>query len=146
MWVQPLASLRGLRIWRCDELRCRSQTWLRSGVAVAMAVAGSCCSDSTPSLGTCICPGCGPKKQNKQTNKQKADRQKKMNLTYNQLKTAFNQEPLGSQRALFMVLEYGSSPGNTRGRRRGSAFGKICSGLLRSLGTLQNLRDASENH
>ena len=30
-----LASLNGLRIWHCLELWCRSQTWLRSGVAVA---------------------------------------------------------------------------------------------------------------
>uniref|UniRef100_A0A8D1XLG6 PDZ domain-containing protein n=2 Tax=Sus scrofa TaxID=9823 RepID=A0A8D1XLG6_PIG len=32
--VLSLASLSGLRIWRCRELRCRSQTWLGSGVAV----------------------------------------------------------------------------------------------------------------
>ena len=28
---------RGLRIWHCCELCCRSQMWLRSGVAVAVA-------------------------------------------------------------------------------------------------------------
>ena len=39
----------------------RSQLWLRSWVAVAKA--GSCSSDSTPSLGTSTCCGCGPKKQ-----------------------------------------------------------------------------------
>ena len=32
-----LASLNGLRIWRCHELWCRSQTQLRSGIAVALA-------------------------------------------------------------------------------------------------------------
>ena len=32
-----LASLRGLRIWHCRELRCRSQMRLGSGVAVALA-------------------------------------------------------------------------------------------------------------
>ena len=38
-WVQSLASLGGLRIWRCRELWCRSQMWLGSCVAVAVAVA-----------------------------------------------------------------------------------------------------------
>ena len=39
-------SLSGLRIWHCHEQWCRSQTWFRSQVAVA--VAGSCNSDLTP--------------------------------------------------------------------------------------------------
>ena len=56
---QSLASLRGSRIRHCPELWCRSQMWLGSGVAVA--VAGSCSSDSTPGLGTSICWECGPK-------------------------------------------------------------------------------------
>ena len=30
IWVRSLASLRGLRIWHCHEMICRSQTWLRS--------------------------------------------------------------------------------------------------------------------
>ena len=34
---------------------------LESGVAMAMAQANSCSSDSTPSLRTSICCGCGPK-------------------------------------------------------------------------------------
>ena len=34
--VQSLASLIGLRIQYCCELRCSSQTWLRSGIAVAL--------------------------------------------------------------------------------------------------------------
>ena len=38
MRVQSLDSLSGLRICRCSELWCRSQTWLRSDVAVAVAV------------------------------------------------------------------------------------------------------------
>ena len=37
--VQSLASLSGSRIWRCCELWYRSQTWLRSGIDVAVAVA-----------------------------------------------------------------------------------------------------------
>ena len=63
MWVPSLASLSGLRIRRCHELQCRSQTQLRSHIAVAVVQASSYSSDSTPSLGTSICLGCGPKKQ-----------------------------------------------------------------------------------
>ena len=44
---------------------------LGSHVAVAVAYAGSCSSDSTPSLGTSICPGCGPKKEKKKKEKKK---------------------------------------------------------------------------
>ena len=36
--VQSLASLTGLRIQHCCELRCRSQTRLGSRLAVAVAV------------------------------------------------------------------------------------------------------------
>ena len=35
--VRSLASLSGLRIRHCRDLWCRSQMWLGSGVAVAMA-------------------------------------------------------------------------------------------------------------
>ena len=45
--VQSLASLSGLRIQHGHKLRCRSQTQLTSGVAVAMVWAGSCRSDFT---------------------------------------------------------------------------------------------------
>ena len=41
MQVQTLASLIGLRIWRCHELWCRSQTQLGCHVAVGVAVASS---------------------------------------------------------------------------------------------------------
>ena len=64
-----LALLSGLRIRRCHELWCRSQIWLRSGVAVAVVQAGSCSSNSTPSLGTSICCRCGPKKTKNKQNK-----------------------------------------------------------------------------
>jgi len=37
MQVRSLASLSGLRIWFCHELRCRSRTWLTSRVAVIVA-------------------------------------------------------------------------------------------------------------
>ena len=38
MGVQSLALLRGLGTWHCHELWCRSETWLGSRVAVAVAV------------------------------------------------------------------------------------------------------------
>ena len=60
--VRSLASRSGLRIQRCRELWCRSQTRLRSCVAVAVVWAGGYRSNWTPSLGTSICLGCGPKK------------------------------------------------------------------------------------
>ena len=40
--------------------------WLGSGVAVAVTEAGGCSSNSTPSLGTSMCYGCGPKKNKQQ--------------------------------------------------------------------------------
>ena len=36
LWVQSLASLSGLRAWHCHELWCGSQTWLGSGIAMAL--------------------------------------------------------------------------------------------------------------
>ena len=65
--VPSLASLSGLRICCGCVLWCRSQKWLRSGVAVAVAQACSYSSDSTPSLGTSICCGCGPQKTKKKS-------------------------------------------------------------------------------
>ena len=53
--------LSGLRI-RCGcELWCRSQTWLGSGIAVAVVYAGGYSSDSAPSLGTSTRHRCGLK-------------------------------------------------------------------------------------
>ena len=66
MWVRSLASLSELRIRHCCTLQCRLQMWLGSWVAVAVAQAGSCRSDSTPSLGTSTCcTGAPPKKKRK---------------------------------------------------------------------------------
>ena len=62
MWVRSQALLSGLKIRCCGELWCRSQTQLRS-VSVAVAEAGSCTSDCTPSPGTSICCRCSPKKK-----------------------------------------------------------------------------------
>ena len=42
MQVRSLASVSGLRIWRCHELWCRSQTRLGSDVAVAVVQACGC--------------------------------------------------------------------------------------------------------
>ena len=63
------ASLSGLRVWRCCELWCRSQTRHRSGIAVAVVQASNYSSDQTPSLGTSICHECGPKKTKKRNQK-----------------------------------------------------------------------------
>ena len=57
-WVRDLAWL-WLWLW------CGSQTGLGSGIAVAVVQAGSCSSHWTPSLGTSICRGCGPRKRQK---------------------------------------------------------------------------------
>ena len=65
--VQSLALLSRLRIWRCHELWSRSKTWLGSWVAVAVASDHS--SNSIPSLGTSICHGCRPKKDQKKKKK-----------------------------------------------------------------------------
>ena len=62
--VQSLASLSGLRIWHCCELWCRLQMQLRSGMAVALASSYS--SDSTPSPETSVYHGYGPKKTKKE--------------------------------------------------------------------------------
>ena len=61
MQVPSLTSISGLRIWHSCELWCRSQVWLGSG----MAVASSCISDSTPSLGTSTCHGAALKRKKK---------------------------------------------------------------------------------
>ena len=60
--VESQASLSGLRIRHCCELWCSSQTRLGSHIAVAVVWASSCSSSWTPSLGTSMCCGCGPKK------------------------------------------------------------------------------------
>ena len=66
--VQSLASLSGLRIRCCRELWCRSQTRLRFHATLAVVQAGSCRSNWTPSLGTSVCHGYGPKKKKEKKN------------------------------------------------------------------------------
>ena len=76
--VQSLALLSGLRIQRCRELWCRSQTRLGSCVAVALAQAGGYSSDQTPSLGISICRWIGPRNSNNNNNNNnKKDKKKK---------------------------------------------------------------------
>ena len=55
------------------------QTWLRPGIAVALAEVGSYSSDSTSSLGTSICRGGSPKKN--KTKKKKNKKTKKQRTT-----------------------------------------------------------------
>ena len=50
---------------RCCELWCMVQTWLGSGIAVAMVYASRYSSNLTPSLGNSICHMCSPKKTKK---------------------------------------------------------------------------------
>ena len=73
MQVGSLASLNALRIRRCRELWCRSQTLLGSGVAVAVAVvqAGSCSSNSTRSPGNFHMPRVWPQKPKAKKKKKK---------------------------------------------------------------------------
>ena len=66
---EDVASIPGPAQWVCHELWCRLQRQLGSCVAVAVAKASSCSSDSTPSLGTSISWGYGPKRQKAKQNK-----------------------------------------------------------------------------
>ena len=61
--VWSLASFSGLRTRPCHELWCRSQTQLRSGVAVAVVSARGCSFDSTPRRKTSMNRRCSPKKK-----------------------------------------------------------------------------------
>ena len=61
---EEAGSIPGLAHW-ISELWCRSQMQLGYGVAVTVTQASSYSSDSTPSLGSSICQGCGPNKQKK---------------------------------------------------------------------------------
>jgi len=65
MRVWSLGSLSGLGIQHCRELWCRSQTWLGSCVAMAVAQASSCSSDSTPGVELPYAMGVAPKRKEK---------------------------------------------------------------------------------
>ena len=66
MQVQSLASLSGLRIQHCHNLWCRSEVQLGSAVAVSVAQAGSCSSNSTPTWNLPYAVGMALKRKNKQ--------------------------------------------------------------------------------
>ena len=61
MQVRSLASLRGVKhpalLWAVVQVADAARIW-------HCCVCGRCSSNSTPSLGTSICLGCGPKKKN----------------------------------------------------------------------------------
>ena len=67
VWCPALLS--GLSTQHCCELWCRSQTRLRPCVAMAVAQAGSCSSETTPNLGTSMCCKCDPKKEEEKEKK-----------------------------------------------------------------------------
>ena len=54
VWVRSLASLSRLRIRRCHELWCRSQTQLGSGIAVAVAPIGPLAWESPYAAGAAL--------------------------------------------------------------------------------------------
>ena len=70
-------------------------------MAVAVAVASSCSSNSTPNLGTSICHGCSPKKPKQKKKKKKRND----NLFLVQL---FCYEDLRSQSVGMLVISKGS--------------------------------------
>ena len=71
LWVRSLALLRGVRIQRCRELWCRLQMRLGSGIAVAVAWASSCSSDSAPSWELPYAAGAAPKSKKKKKERKK---------------------------------------------------------------------------
>ena len=70
-WVQSLASLSGLKIWRCHELSCRSQVRLGADDTEKVKKTSGYRYDSTPSLGPCISHRYGPKKTKKKKRKKR---------------------------------------------------------------------------
>ena len=75
-------SISGLAQWVKDlALLCRSQMWLGSGIAVALALASGYSSDSTPNQGTSKCQGNSQKKKKKKKKKKKCLTSKNTNLS-----------------------------------------------------------------
>ena len=81
--VAQWLRISGSRIWHCRELWCRSKTWHRSRVALALAEASGHSSNSTPSLGISICCQCGPNRQKRQKKRKK---KKRRNEKYGRLR------------------------------------------------------------
>ena len=95
-------------------MRMRVQSWPRSvgegsGVAVAMVQAGSCSSDSPPSLGTSKCHRCSPKKNFFKNQKSKEDRKIGRNLLIHAiqyLKPLLGDEMTSEQRHMHQNRKY----------------------------------------
>ena len=64
-------SVPGLAQWVKDLVWCRWQSWLRFCIAVAVAQASNCSSNSAPSLGTSKCHEYSPKKKKKKRKEKK---------------------------------------------------------------------------
>ena len=76
-------SIPGLAQWVKDPALlvscwCRSKTQLRSRAALALAQAAGYSSDQTPSLGTSICRGYSPRKDQKKKEKRKKEMERIM--------------------------------------------------------------------
>ena len=75
---EVVGSIAGLAQWvkvlDGHELWCRSQTQLRSHIAVALAQANCSGSNRPPSLGTSVCHGSSPR-NGKKTKKKRKDRE-----------------------------------------------------------------------
>ena len=72
-------------------------------MAVAMAVASSCRSDLTPSLGTSICHKCSPKKTKKK--KKKKNRKNKVDRIHRVVFKEISRDPLDKLKDLGQLVE-----------------------------------------
>ena len=109
MQVRSLHLLSELRIQHCHELWSSLQAWLR--YCVAVAVAGSYSSDSTPSLGTSICHRSGPRNSNNNNNnKKKTKDQKKKKKKRLILELRQGRYKMGFGVSANVFCEYGQFP------------------------------------
>ena len=119
MQVRSPASLSELRIWHCRKLWCRSQTWFRSCMVVVVAGGYSC--NSTPSPGTSICPGCGPKKTNNNNSKNLKNKTQKISRPW-----GCHQGERGARR--MTLVEHHEDPGEGRDPGKGQSA-QFCDSL-----------------
>ena len=113
MQVQSLVLLRGLKIRHFRELWYRSQTRLRSGMVVAVPQAGSCSSDSTPSLGIPYAMGVALKSARAHTHTHTHTHREDPGMLYKNNSTTLSGSPVHAP-LIFHVSHNGSSaiPGN----------------------------------